>query len=39
MYEKIDGVIIMTMNSKSKILSDYIKFFDPVVIRIINFHQ
>ncbi len=39
MYEKIDGVITMTINSKSNCLKDYIKFFCPVVIRIINLHQ
>ena len=39
MYEKIDGVITMTMNSDSKILGDYIKCISPVVIRIINLRQ
>ncbi len=39
MYEKNDGVITMTMNSKSKILYAYIKCISPVVIRIINLHQ
>jgi hypothetical protein len=39
MYEKIDGIITMTMNSKSKILYDYIKCISPVVIRIINLNQ
>ncbi len=36
MYEKIEGVITMTINSKSKILKDYIECIYPVVIRIIN---
>ena len=36
MYEKIDGVITMIINSKSKILKDYIKCIYPVGIRIIN---
>ena len=39
MYEKIDGLITMTMNSNSKILGDYIKCISPVAIRIINLHQ
>ena len=36
MYGKIEGVITMTINSKSNILKDYIKCFHPVVIQIIN---
>ncbi len=39
MYEKIDGVITITMNSDNRILGDYIKYISPVVIRIINLHQ